>query len=1729
MDQPTPRLEVYDPALAEAAREGEGDEELSVIVRLSDDRPLPEGVRVVSRFGEVATLRVRRSQVPRLAETESVTGLEAPRSVGPTPDPADADPEADDEELADGDRPMAPDASEPTTYTRRPAHVRGTGCGVVVAVLDWGCDFAHPAFRREDGSTRLLALWDQRNAGTDSAGSRWGYGRILTAEQIDRALRTPDPYGALDYDPADSDPVSASGSSAGSHGTHVLDIAAGNGRGGGMSGVAPEADLVFVHLSNTTEVLGRGNLGDSVTLLEGLDFVFSVAGKRPCVVNLSVGAHGGPHDGTTLVEQGIDRAVWLESGRAVVHSVGNYFTSRAHTQGRLTGGREEVVRFTVPAADPTNSELEVWYPGGDRFTAKVVAPSGAELATVAPGEDAPLVVDGNDVGHVYHVRQATNAEHQIDLFLKPRAPEGTWRLHLAGDRVRDGRYHAWIERERGLRPRFVLSSSAGNSTTGTLCNGRLSIAVGAYNPYGEQRLLGSFSSAGPTRDGRMKPELLAPGVRIRAARSTPRGESPAARYTSKGGTSMAAPHVTGAIAIMFEAAGRPLEISDTRALLLANTDREWLPSGAAISADVHRLGNGYLDIAAAEQAVREWAGEAPEEAASVACRAKVEEKAAEDPEPEQRPDEEDAVMDANETELQESEAPGPAGLEPGEPPSLRDLLWRSGATAGSVRSSDQLHHLVFAAMGIEAEHELAPIARPAVWLDEPVRPGDLLVRSVPYHGVLHSAVVLSPEPENRADLTLRGVPVEGGGPGTYVEVLEVPLGGGPARVVGRRLTDSWGRVPRGQTVLRPSGVASVPPLVGDEGEGAPAWTPEDVTENEPDPLDDWEVDRSTLMLLAADHKLFIIPGDKAGILVPPARLRNIAWNEVIIAHDLGPFLGLPPVGAGGSRLFKAGPRLGVMLDAGRNPMRQPAAVYLDHLAARARDLGVTEIHAVVLIHRHSDHYNEIERVVRDFGIAAANVIIPRPYVRQDPQPSFTATLAALRRHFGANWQPTHVNLRPASPSGEVLRGVYRLGDTTFEFIGLASALNAVRRQTDRASLLTRVSRRGEPGAIVVLGDLRGDDLQEFHRRMGADAWRDFFRNVTTISGFSHHRGALEPAHVTGTMRLLEATLLRTGRLTAVIQTDPGQHQQARADTLEFMRRIGIEVRETHVATGRQPSGVRSGTRGARASGPSAAAHSPIPSPLVDTLTRVNRLFRARQTIELWGPHIAQSHPGFNLTAELRQVDTSLAELRRSAGEAVEAAANVRSAGSRVTGGGRDYVGGTQGTAYQTALARIPVTTQAETAIGPQGFEGLERMRRVPAREVPLLVALRDALINGRYSRAAFQYMVSQLDPATRDSIFTGPRGGARGRLAAFARLRSEFGFRQALPSGMSVMSAAHLRPVPRMAARGVGGLLVAVELGNLAAQATQSYRIAQATARNRNIAPFLRRLAFWRQLRAQPAAVAVDDGLTGQRYERDPARIDAGLRDDDWDFLYIEHTAQRPALSDAEVMQALAVIGYQIRNYDEYASLFQDSDQDAVDWQPNGGSWTQAHWVVRVGRFETSGSNRVVERWEELPLLSEGMHKVIGRVIDNTRALLHLIASGQSSDTQSMGTLQHPSGTVMYQARLRDGIASSRIELRPEVPQQWSGTGPSQPPVIRHDVTWSTGERPRFFVWRETATHVLVSGADLLAYTKLRDLKTERYQLGTRGQTLNALYRSVAGNETGEAWLLKSEIVRAQG
>lgn len=464
------------------------------------------------------------------------------------------------------------------------------GRNAIIGIVDFGCDYAHGNLRNSDGTSRILKLWDQ--SGPPRPDSPIGYGREYTKAEIDGALKQPNPYSALGYAPA-RDTLAVKGT----HGTHVTDIAAGNGAGSGVPGVAPNADIVFVEIKASDipwdgpETVGK-SFGDSVQLLEAITYIFETAGSRPCVVNLSLGTNGGPHDGTTLVEEGIDRLLRNAPNRAVVIAAANSFADGIHAVGTVTVGGTFDLVWDIKNSNAANNELELWYDGNDRLTLEVIGPNGASLLTVPPGESKTLS-SGNRVVLLAanRLNDSNNHDNMIGVFLEPGLPVGQWTMRLHGDAISNGGFHAWIERDDNSQSSF-LPPHDNSYTLGSISCGKLTIVVGSYDAHKSTIPLSYFSSAGPTRDGRNKPEISAPGHNVLAAHSRT-----GTRTTKKSGTSMAAPAVTGVVALMLSEAvarGASLTADQIRDLLIGSARRN-PPSGTAWES---RFGNGRVSASA---------------------------------------------------------------------------------------------------------------------------------------------------------------------------------------------------------------------------------------------------------------------------------------------------------------------------------------------------------------------------------------------------------------------------------------------------------------------------------------------------------------------------------------------------------------------------------------------------------------------------------------------------------------------------------------------------------------------------------------------------------------------------------------------------------------------------------------------------------------------------------------------------------------------------------------------------------------------------------------------------------------------------------------------------------------------------------------------------------------------------------------------------------------------------
>lgn len=560
---------------------------ISVIARLDPANSIVPGLTVVARLGPVVTGRVLPADVVSVRRHPNVRSLKLARQIGP--DLAVSVPEV---------RARPDDLRR--TVPGGPPGPPLTGEGVIVAVIDWGADFTHINTRKPDGagfdghgSTRYLAIWDQRGGRTPTSPEPYGYGKVHTAAEIDAALATEHPHATLGYDHADIDPRAQ-----GTHGAHVVDIATGNGRAPHSSqGVAPRASLLFVHL-RSDDSRPEDTLADSARLGEAVDWCLQFAAGRPIVAHMSLGRTGGSHDPTPLLVRGFDAVLAESSGVALCMSAGNYGDSRMHAAARVEPGATVELPWIVPSAPARDTcELEVWYSGVDRLRATIIRPDGTRLADLALGGEA-VVRDGPRLvaAGFHRAHDPNNDANLVNVFLHSAAPAGTYLVRLHGDDVRDGRIDAWIERtSTKSQSRFDESVATSASTTGSLTGGWLPLTVGAYDARSRERTPMHFTSRGPTRDGRSKPELSAPGGAVVAAKSSvPRADG--SRITdalvAKSGTSMAAPHVSGTVALMFEAAApRLLPMALTRWVVIESVQHD--PPFADRPDD--RYGAGRLD------------------------------------------------------------------------------------------------------------------------------------------------------------------------------------------------------------------------------------------------------------------------------------------------------------------------------------------------------------------------------------------------------------------------------------------------------------------------------------------------------------------------------------------------------------------------------------------------------------------------------------------------------------------------------------------------------------------------------------------------------------------------------------------------------------------------------------------------------------------------------------------------------------------------------------------------------------------------------------------------------------------------------------------------------------------------------------------------------------------------------------------------------------------------------
>ncbi len=502
------------------------------------------------------------------------------------------------------------------------------GSGVVIGIIDDGCAIANRSFiARNVLQSRVLFMWDQSPVAKDPAKgwsrpTDFGYGYELVNlpaplgvdTWIDKALATHTANGIIDEDRVHA-AIDYRQNDVGAHGTHVMDIAAGNGGSMfGAEGVAPAADIIFVQLPR--DVVDLGGLALSKCLVEGAEYVFSRAKLlgKPAVVNISYGGYRGPHDGSSQQEQALDDQL-ADPNRAIVLAAGNGFGANCHVEGALAHAAvapypSESLAWFVPPDDPTLNLLDLWSNGDGLLWLYVTPPGGSELGPIKP-TNSPfnLKIGTTIVGWVDYVpKDVGNKDTHITISLRPTvpgplpplstslaaAPFGTWKVRLENRGSVRAVFHAWIERDenrpdaalRRRQSRFDPVRAAPAYTVTGIATGRKTIAVGAFNAATNE--IPDYSACGPTRAtkgrrSRRKPELVAPSADNVRSHGVLSASLLRSMDTRMAGTSAAAPHVSGLAALVLQL-HRLLHATDPAPKPLPNaTLRRHIVKGAALN------------------------------------------------------------------------------------------------------------------------------------------------------------------------------------------------------------------------------------------------------------------------------------------------------------------------------------------------------------------------------------------------------------------------------------------------------------------------------------------------------------------------------------------------------------------------------------------------------------------------------------------------------------------------------------------------------------------------------------------------------------------------------------------------------------------------------------------------------------------------------------------------------------------------------------------------------------------------------------------------------------------------------------------------------------------------------------------------------------------------------------------------------------------------------------------
>lgn len=416
------------------------------------------------------------------------------------------------------------------------------GQGIMVGIVDTGIDYTHPAFRFSDGRTRIVSIWDQ-TIQSDQIPESFPYGTLYTRDDLNVALTAEDPFEVVPTRDENG------------HGTFMAGIMAGSAdTENDFIGAAPEASIAVVKLKPAKDylrafyILKEGAVAYQETdVFMAIQHLISEAiqYQMPLVLCLGIGNSLNSHEGTSNLSQYLN-AINNATGICVTIAAGNEL-GRAHHYSGFIQERDEsdTVELRV-GEDERGFQMELWGGLSDVFSVEIVSPEGERVVRnpTRLGQAIRVKFIFEDTEIYIADKSYGLASGRFLMVLQIRDPSpGIWTFRVFGERVVDGHFDLWLPMEQFIQEETYFLSPDPDITLVSVATTVSTLVAANYNHYNDSLYINS--SRGYTSSGVIKPDVAAPGVGVY-------GPIPGGGYENRTGSSIAAAHVAGACALLFE-------------------------------------------------------------------------------------------------------------------------------------------------------------------------------------------------------------------------------------------------------------------------------------------------------------------------------------------------------------------------------------------------------------------------------------------------------------------------------------------------------------------------------------------------------------------------------------------------------------------------------------------------------------------------------------------------------------------------------------------------------------------------------------------------------------------------------------------------------------------------------------------------------------------------------------------------------------------------------------------------------------------------------------------------------------------------------------------------------------------------------------------------------------------------------------------------------------------------